>query len=162
MNTLIVLVAQYAIGLVALGALVAWWRTPRPDKVPFAVEAVLGLVLALVLVKVSASLHADPRPFVQHPGLRPLFPHPADNGFPSDHTAISAVVAFVVLARQRLWGVVLLALSVLIGAARVAAHVHHWQDIGGGLLVGLVAAGISVLVVGAVVRHVWPGRVVSE
>jgi undecaprenyl-diphosphatase len=34
---------------------------------------------------------------------------------------------------------------VLIGAARVAAHVHHWQDIVGGLVIGVLAAAIALL-----------------
>lgn len=146
MDTPIIVVAQYAIGLVALGGLIVWLRASRPDKVALAVEVIIAVLAALVLIKVTGALHNDPRPFVQDPTLQPLFPHGPDNGFPSDHTALTSAIAFVVMAHRRAWGVGLLVVSVLIGAARVAAHVHHWQDIGAGLVVGLVAALIGILV----------------
>jgi undecaprenyl-diphosphatase len=140
MDTLIVAVAQYAIFLVALGGLLTWWLVDRREKVRLAVQAVLAVALVAVLVKVAGMVHTDPRPFVVDPSLRPLFPHPADNGFPSDHTALTAAVAVVVARYRGGLGALLLVVSAGIGAARVAAHVHHTQDIVAGLLLGGLAA----------------------
>ncbi len=140
MDTLIVVVAQYALYLVALGGLLAWWLVDRDEKVKLAVQAVLTVALVAVLVKVAGMVHTDPRPFVVDPSLRPLFPHPADNGFPSDHTALTAGIAVLVARYRGGLGALLLAVSVGIGAARVAAHVHHTQDIVAGLLLGGLAA----------------------
>jgi undecaprenyl-diphosphatase len=148
-DSLIAVVAQDAIYLVAALAVVAWLLSPRHHKVGFAVQGVLALAVAFALIKAASAVYVDPRPFVVDPALHPLFAHPADNGFPSDHTAVASAVSFVVLAHRRSIGVVMLALSVLIGAARVAAHVHHWLDIGAGLLVGVVAAAVAVGVVRA-------------
>src|SRR5665811_1090201 len=94
-----------------------------------AVQTILSLVILVVLIKVVAGIHADPRPFVVHPSIRPLFAHPRDNGFPSDHTALAATVALLVMMYRRWLGALLLAASIVVGAARMAAHVHHGQDI---------------------------------
>ena len=50
----------------------------------------MALVIMVVLIKVAAAIYTDPRPFVVDPSIEPLFAHPADNGFPSDHTALAA------------------------------------------------------------------------
>jgi len=145
-STVVSAVAQYALFVVALGALLVWVRVPsRQEKVALAVEAVLAMLLVAVLVKVAGAVHTDPRPFVVDPHLRPLFPHPPDNGFPSDHTALATAVAAVVCVHRRWAGLVLLAVAVCLGAARVLAHVHHTQDIVAGVLIGLLAAAVAVL-----------------
>lgn len=144
MHSLIVIVATYALYAVALGAAFAWLRAPRPDKVPFAVAGVVAAALVGILVKVAGTLWTDPRPFVvDH--TTPLVSHNADNGFPSDHTALALAIALVVLARDQAIGVCLVVLALLLGAARVAAHVHHVPDILGGVVVALLAAAGGVL-----------------
>lgn len=142
MDPFIVATAQYLPILVPVVAVVIWLTLPRREKVGLAAQAVLAVVVVLALIQLAAALHTDPRPFVVDPSLRPLFAHPADNGFPSDHTALSATVALLVLRYRRALGAALLAASVLGGAARVAAHVHHVQDIVGGLLVAVVAVAL--------------------
>jgi membrane-associated phospholipid phosphatase len=139
-SSLVVAVAQYALFLVAAGAVLVWLRCSRPDKVSLAVQAVVTLIAVAVLVRVAGLVHTDPRPFVVDPSVKPLFAHPADNGFPSDHTALAAGVAFLIVLYRRWVGIALVAVSVAIGVCRVAAHVHHTQDIVGGLLIGLLAA----------------------
>src|SRR5450759_1812246 len=86
----------------------------------------------VVLIKVAAAIYTDPRPFVVDLSIKPLFAHPADNGFPSDHTALAATVALVVMMYRRWLGAGLLAAGIVLGAARVAAHVHHAPDIARG------------------------------
>jgi len=146
MHSAVSLVAQAGLYVVALFAVVVWLTVPRPEKVAMAVEMVVGLVAVAVLVKVAGAIHTDPRPFVENPSLRPFFSHPADNGFPSDHTAVAALTAFVVLRRRVAEGVALLAIALLIGATRVLAHVHHVQDIVAGVAIGLVGAALGALV----------------
>jgi membrane-associated phospholipid phosphatase len=143
MSFLVVAVAQYALFVVALGACVVWLQLPRGDRLALAVQTLVTVVAVAVLVKVAGAVHSDPRPFVVHPGLAPLFPHPADNGFPSDHTALASAVAFLVIVRRRTWGALLLMLSLALGAARVAAHVHHVEDIACGLVIGALAAAVG-------------------
>ena len=143
MNTLIVAVAQYLLYLILAAAAVIWLYLPRHEKVGLAVQTILSLVIRVVLIKVVAGIHADPRPFVVQPSIRPLFAHPADNGFPSDHTALAATVALLVMMYRRWLGALLLAASIVVGAARMAAHVHHGQDIVAGLLIAALAVGIA-------------------
>ncbi len=143
MSSLVVDIAQYALFLVALGGLAAWLIVDRGDKVPLAVQAVLAVAVMAVLVKLAGAVHTDPRPFVVDPRVHPLFPHPADNGFPSDHTALTAAVAVVVVRYRRVLGSVLLLVSLAIGAARVAAHVHHTEDIVAGAVIGVLAAVVA-------------------
>lgn len=113
-----------------------------------AAAAVLGLGLTLVGIVIAGHLHTDPRPFVQDPSLTPLFSHAPDNGFPSNHSAAAGLIAALVLLRRRwLIGLGLAGCAVAVGAARVAAHVHHVQDIVAGLLIGAAAAAIALVLV---------------
>src|SRR5205085_7935625 len=92
-----------------------------------------------VTAKVLGHVYYDPRPFVQE-HFTPLIPHDADNGFPSDHTLITAGVAAVIYFFNRPWGFALLGLALLVGAARVAAGVHHPVDIVGSIVIAVVVS----------------------
>jgi undecaprenyl-diphosphatase len=144
-DSVVVAVAQYGIYLVAVGALMVWLLVPRTEKVALAVQAVVTVIVVAVLVKVAGMVHTDPRPFVVNPTVHPLFAHPADNGFPSDHTALASAVALLVAVHRRWAGLVLVVVSVAIGAARVAAHVHHTEDVVAALVIGVLAAVAGVL-----------------
>jgi undecaprenyl-diphosphatase len=144
-HSVVSLVAQGGLYVVAALAVVVWLTVPRPEKVAMAGEMIVGLVVVAILVKVAGALHTDPRPFVQDPSLHPWFSHSTDNGFPSDHTAVAAVTSFVVVRRRVAAGAVLLAITVLIAGSRVMAHVHHVQDVVAGGVIGLVAAAVGAL-----------------
>jgi membrane-associated phospholipid phosphatase len=146
MNALIVAVAQYLPYVLVAITAVVWLRLPRPDKVAMAIQGVLALALVGLFILIGSALHTDPRPFVVNPSVRPLFTHPADNGFPSDHTALGMTLAVLVMAYRRGVGIVLAVLALLVGAARVAAHVHHAQDIAAGAVFGALAAVLAVVV----------------
>jgi membrane-associated phospholipid phosphatase len=161
MDSLIVAAAQYLPLLVPVAAAGIWLTLPRREKVGLAAQALLAVVVVIALIQLAAAVHTDPRPFVVDPSLRPLFAHSADNGFPSDHTALAATAALLVMLYRRKLGAVLLAASALAGAARVAAHVHHVQDIVGALLIAVVTV--------AVVSAIWhwarprlPGRLADD
>ena len=152
MNALIVAVAQYLLFGLALLAGLTWLTLDRAGKLRLAVEAVLGVAVLGLGIWLAGSIHVDPRPFVQDPSTAALFPHAADNGFPSDHAAAGGLLTALVLRHRRAVGVLVGIGAVLVAAARVAAHVHHVQDIVAGLLLGLLAgvAGILVTRVAAV------------
>ncbi len=79
--------------------------------------------------------------------LTPLFPHAPDNGFPSDHALLTSFLAFSLWRWSRPFAAVLFANAILVGGARVLAHVHHVIDIlgsyGFALVAVLVIAGIE-------------------
>jgi undecaprenyl-diphosphatase len=83
-----------------------------------------------------------------------LFPHPADNGFPSDHSAAAGLLAALVLRYKRWLGAVVAVGAVAIAWARVAAHVHHAEDVVAGLGVGLAAGAVAAWLVHLLVRRV--------
>ena len=143
--TVIAFVAQYAVFVVPAGALLVWWRAGRRDKVALAVAAVVTIVLAGIGIELAALLWTDPRPFVAD-GQTALVAHAADNGFPSDHTTLAAAVAAVVLAWRRRVGVALLVVAAAVGAARVAAHIHHVPDVLAGAAIGVACAVVGVVV----------------
>lgn len=158
MNHVIVFIANYFLYLSALGALYVFIRLPRQDKINFLLTGVVGAVLALIFAKLGGMVYYDARPFVAD-HITPLMSHANDNGFPSDHTLLSGFLAFLVLRYSKLWGSVLLVISVMIGLARVLAGVHHIVDIIG----SLVFAGLAVFVVSLVFKRTHkPFQVSSE
>jgi undecaprenyl-diphosphatase len=147
-DTVIVLVAQYLLVVLAVVAAGVWLSLGRPGKVRLLAEAVVGLLLTGAGIWVAAHLHGDPRPFVRDPGSRALFAHAADNGFPSDHSAAAGLLTALVLRHRRAVGAVVGLGAVAIAWARVAAHVHHAQDVVAGLGIGLAAGALAVWLVG--------------
>lgn len=153
------IIAKYALVLSLAITFYVWLRLPRPKKWELLVWLVLGGAAVLVLIKVGGALYYDPRPFVtQH--IAPLFAHPPDNGFPSDHTAASMFAAVCVLFYSRRWGAVLVVISVLIGVARVVAHVHRPVDILAAAAIAVAAALLTRPVARWLTRR-WPHAAAS-
>ncbi|RBY82532.1 hypothetical protein DQ238_04410 [Geodermatophilus sp. TF02-6] len=158
MSALVVAAARYLLyGLVLVAALV-WVTRDRAGRLAMLGQAALGLALVGAGIVVAGALHVDPRPFVTDPASTPLFPHPADNGFPSDHAAAAGLLTALVGARRRALGLTVGVGAVLIAVARVAAHVHHAQDVVAGLAIGLLAGACAVGVVDRVARRRTTGR----
>ncbi len=145
---LVVVVASYAVYVIPLAAVLVWWRVPRASKVPLAAVGVLTIVLAFVAITLAGLAWTDPRPFVVD-GRTPVIPHGPDNGFPSDHTTLGAAIAAALLPWRRWLAGCLLVVAAGVGAARVAAHVHHVPDVVGGLLIGVACALLAIVVVRA-------------
>jgi membrane-associated phospholipid phosphatase len=100
-------------------------------------------ILSIIFAKIGAHLYDNPRPYIND-GTKALFAHGGDpNGFPSDHTLLSAFLGFVALFYSRKAGIFLLVVAALIGWARVAAHVHHAVDIIGSFII----TGLAYLIV---------------
>jgi membrane-associated phospholipid phosphatase len=154
-DTLIAWLANYLLWVIAAAAAIhGLLRERGSTRVTAAASAVVGLGLTLVFIMVAARLHTDPRPFVQNPDLHPLISHSADNGFPSDHSAAAGLIATLVLLRDRRWGVVLWVAALVVAGARMAAHVHHLQDVTAGLAIGALAACIATPIVRALALRI--------
>ena len=152
MNSLIIFVAKYFF-LLSLALVGAYWlRATTPVKVGLLGRLIVGGALAVLLAVLVGHLHNDPRPFVTH-HLVPLIPHAPDNGFPSDHALLTAFLGFTILIYSRALGAVLLVIALLVGAARVAAHIHNPQDI----VASFVIAAFSVALTEFIFRQ-WDRR----
>lgn len=92
----------------------------------------VGKVLSLVYQPAVA------RPFIRL-GVQPDAAYINNPGFPSDHALLAtvAVVAVIMLTRNRKLGLVFIALVLVMSAARVVALVHTPLDIAGGIIAGL-------------------------
>lgn len=139
MDSLIIFGAKYLFIALPLIFLLAVYQASHKDRKKLIFAIIAAIIVAGLLDKISAKLYYDPRPFVTH-HLKPLVSHAADNGFPSEHTLFCFAFAGVTYLYRRRLGWVALGLSLLVGLARIAAHVHSPIDIIGGIIFGLAAA----------------------
>lgn len=142
MHEIVIYIAKYFIILSVLSALFGWLKLDMEDKKRFVIAAVVGAIVAIALAKVGSMLFNNPRPFiVGH--FTPYFAHGNDNGFPSDHTLFTGLVAAVVWWYNRKLGYVLFAVALAVGLARVTAGVHHLIDIAGALVFAIIGGAIG-------------------
>lgn len=142
MDGIIVFCAQYLFVSVILLAGWLWLKSPRKLKTEMILAAAMAGVIALVLSRLAAKLYYDPRPFVSG-NVQPLFSHGPDNGFPSDHSWFTMTVAVLIFYYRKSFGWLALAVAVIVGSARVLAHVHSPIDIAGGFAIGILAAAVG-------------------
>lgn len=148
MHTLVIITAQYLIAIPVAAFLLVLVRLDKKRRLELLAVMALGAIMTALLVKLATTVHQDPRPFVSD-GVKPYFQGSTDNGFPSDHTAFSALAAFVIFHYSNRLGIGLMVLALIIGSARVIAGVHHGQDIIGGFIIGAVGAGLAIRAVRA-------------
>lgn len=152
MHTLLLICAKYLIGVIVLLAGLYWLTLPKKQKIIMVVYGVITAILAYGLAKIGSALFYDTRPFVGT-GISPLYPHGADNGFPSDHTLLGATVAMTVYAMSKKWGFVLFALTVVVGGSRVVGHIHRPIDIIGSIVFAIIAGIVAGFVTPKVVER---------
>lgn len=102
--------------------------------------AIMAGMTSLLVGKLMSLMYqpAIARPFLEL-GLEPGAAYIDNPGFPSDHALLGtvAVLAVVVLVRQRVLSIILIALLSAMCVARVAALVHTPVDVIGGIVAGL-------------------------
>ncbi len=144
MDSVVIFCAKYLIIGVLLIAGYVWLSTKGPKRTEMALAIISAGVLAAILTKLAGKLYFHPRPFVTG-NIKPLIAHGADNGFPSEHTVLATTLATIIYFYRRWLGLTALVIGLLIGWARVAAHVHSVVDILGGLAIGLAAGSLGYL-----------------
>lgn len=158
-SALTIFVAQNFIYIdLVVAAIVALWllyAMPREDAVWWGVACAFILVLGEVGAKIGASLYRDPRPFtVDH--VKPLISHAADNGFPSDHALLAALIVAGIGLLSIRWAVPFVVFAVLIDWARVGAGIHHLSDVIGSSVIVAVVTLIAVSLARPVSRMLLP------
>jgi len=131
--------AKYLYLFVLLIVVIFFFSQPRKLQKSMAICGIIIAPLAYAISRISSYFYYDPRPFVvMH--FTPLIAHAADNGFPSDHVLLTGAVAMIVWFYNKRLSIVLWALALLIGWARVYAGIHHSTDIIGSVAIVLVAS----------------------
>ncbi len=136
-DSLIIFVAKYV--YVVSVALFIGYGLFTKRRTEFLLFALLVLPVSFLLSVLAGHLFYDPRPFVSE-GLTPLISHAADNGFPSDHALLTGTLAAIATPFSFSVGALLWVLAILVGSARVLAHVHHTLDIVGSYAIAAVSA----------------------
>jgi undecaprenyl-diphosphatase len=138
-------IAEYGIFLLPI-TLVALWFLPASGASfrRTVLIALLPSVCLAVFLALGLGLFIDrPRPFVALP-IASLFPYYPDSSFPSDHVLLGiALVGPAAWSKPRV-GVWLVASTLLVGFARVAAGLHYPSDVIGSALLGAIPTAISV------------------
>lgn len=132
-------VAQDLLYAVVLVFIALWFRR---DGLRAGLAAGLGAILAVVIAGIIGDIHYSARPFVAG-HYTPLFAHPNDASFPSDHLCALGGVTGGAWMGSRLLGVASAVLAALVAFARVYAGVHWVDDVVAGFVIG-VACGIAV------------------
>ncbi|AZC21383.1 MULTISPECIES: undecaprenyl-diphosphatase [Pseudomonas] len=139
MRDLALFMAQWLVLAVPLLLLLFWVFGDRRQRM-IVLLATLSIVLALASNLVIRGLWFHPRPFMLELGQN-FLAHAPGASFPSDHASGMFAMGFaLLLASLRKTGLVMLALAVLVGWARIYLGVHFPLDILGGCLVGLGSA----------------------
>ena len=137
---LALLFADYAIFLVPL-MLVAGWLWGDASRRRLMLEATACGLFALLINQAIGLVWQHPRPFMIGLG-HTLVTHVADSSFPSDHLTLLLAVAFSFLlgARWRSCGSILLTLALPVAWARIYLGVHFPMDMVGAAVVAAASA----------------------
>lgn len=155
MDSIIVFVAKYVFVLSIIVAGVYWLMASKQKKIDILKLAIISFPLSYILTKILEKFIYDPRPFVvDH--IKPLIAHAADNGFPSDHTLLTATIAAAVFAYNKKLGLALFVISLAIGIARILAQIHHPLDIIGSVVIGVSATYIGYLCLKIINKKFFP------
>ena len=157
MQAIMILTAKYLFLLIGVSSAGYWLTLRKEQRLRFLLHFAVAGVLAFALTKLAGICFDNPRPFVVH-HFMPLIPHDPDNGFPSDHTVLSTLIALIVLKYSRIVGIVLLVLALLVGWSRVFVGVHTPIDIAGALMI----AGLAAICAALILQRFWPATAVRK
>ncbi|MBI2103516.1 phosphatase PAP2 family protein [Candidatus Woesebacteria bacterium] len=140
---LITFSASILIWFLFLGLLILWVIDGKIKR-----EAVLHALLAVVsvwlLTLVTKSLFQTERPFLFNQKDTLTITIPADNSFPSTHTAVAFALATTIYLHDRKNGLVFFWGAFLVAMGRILANVHYpFDTIIGAFLGVLVAWGVG-------------------
>ncbi len=134
MNDIFIFGAQYLFLFIPVFAFVYFLNQKPENRKKIFLLAVFALPAVFIMGKVAAFFYYDTRPFLAN-HFTPAIPSATDNGFPSDHTLLSAAIASVISFFSRKLGILLWALTGFVGISRVYVGVHSPQDILGSIII---------------------------
>ena len=102
----------------------------------------ISLSITILGIFVLNYFYYDPRPFVTI-GFDPIVSHIPDNGFPSDHAALTTLIALIMYTFHRKLGFFLFVISLLVSISRIYVGLHHFVDVLAGTLLAILACALS-------------------
>ncbi len=144
LDKVMIILAEY-LPFVFILFLIYWWFKYEQNRSAILFSgyaATLGVLLNFLI----GLFYFHSRPFMDKLG-KLLISHGNDSSFPSDHATFMLSIAFMLLyfRRTRKAGVILAALALVGGAARVYCGVHYPFDIIGSILVAAAVSGLVFL-----------------
>jgi membrane-associated phospholipid phosphatase len=130
MTGLTIIIAQYLIFAVGLGAVIAALLAKKRVRNNIIKLAILSFFIAFLVAYVAGLFYYD---------TVPLILHQPDNGFPSDHTLAAMVTAATIFVYRRKVGIILGVSGIGIGIARIAAQLHHPIDVASSVVIAIIA-----------------------
>lgn len=160
MHQIISFAALYLVFIMVLLPTFIWFRLDRRSKRQFIIIAIAAAILAFLIAMFAKHFILSPRPFISD-HVSALFSSSHDNGFPSDHTLLASLLAFVTLVYNRPVGLFAVGLAGIVGWARVLGGVHHAKDIFGAFLISGASVLFTVYVIRKFSRHEQPVKPAS-
>lgn len=143
MTPVMIFFAKYVYLLVILLAIIFTLLQPRQIQKKILILAVITLPVTYIVAFLAGKIYFDPRPFVlEH--IKPLIPHAANNGFPSDHTLITSAIAAILFVFHKKWGILAGLLALLVGVGRVYARIHSPIDIIGSFVISILVMSVVI------------------
>jgi len=126
--------AEY-LPLIFIFVLVFLWLSNEEYK-NLVLYCIYSVILGLSLNFLITLFYFHPRPFMDRIGVS-LINHAPETSFPSDHTTFMFSIAFMLLyfKKTRITGIILAAIAMIGGTARVFTGIHYPFDIIGSLFV---------------------------
>jgi undecaprenyl-diphosphatase len=136
--------AYWLVPLAILLFVLLWIRKPDYKDRAALITATITMMLGLSINQIIGLVYFHPRPFMVGLGYQYL-PHWPDNSFPSDHATVLWSLAFALLMLGALcaWAVLLGVAGAAVVWARVYDGVHFPFEMGGSLVVALVAMSFT-------------------
>lgn len=136
-DSLMVAAGEYLILLLPVIALALWMRgrDGRRDAVLITVSGILTLALSYL----AGLLYSHPSPFML---METVIGGVPENGFPSQHTAVTASIIWPLLERHQRLGIIATAGAMGTGLARIYIGEHFLIDVIGAFVIAFIGYSI--------------------
>ncbi|GAA0124971.1 undecaprenyl-diphosphatase [Clostridium sp. CTA-19] len=131
MDNIMIIFSKYVPIIFAIVILVLYiYGFVKKDKNTRAIAINTGVftVLNLFLSAMIGMVYYHPRPFVSH-DVNLLFPHSPNASFPSDHSTFTMSIALGINKYSKVYGVILITLSCIVGVSRLYVGHHYPLDV---------------------------------
>lgn len=136
---------------IALTYLMLCFRKTRKTAVASMISMAIGLIVVNVALK---NWVARVRPYELIEGLNLMIEKQHDFSFPSGHATNSLACAWVMFRLlDKKYGIPALVLALLVSFSRLYVGVHYPTDVFAGIIVGIVAAELAIVIVNALRRR---------